>query len=88
MENQQPKKPMTPEKLLSESEEDQNIMPGYNMPKMVGTPVHIPSKPNSDVIAHLARNLNSSSVLKDAFDLEELKRKQQDLLLIQQMVQK
>lgn len=88
MENQQVKKPMTPEKMLSESEEEQNIIPGYNMPRIMNSSVYMPNKQNSDMIAQLARNLESSSVLKDAFDMEELKRKQQDLILIQQMVQK
>lgn len=84
-------KPMTPERMLSESEEDQKgpLMPGFNMPRIMDKNFK-PSDRSAakDQLSQLAKGLESNSILKDAFDLEELKRKQEDLLRIQEMVQK
>ncbi|CAI2386714.1 unnamed protein product [Moneuplotes crassus] len=89
MENQDLKSDLTPERLLSESDEDQPCIPSNNMSRIANTPATVASKrKETDPLSTLAINLENSSILKDGFDLEELRRKQEDLLLIQQMVQK
>ena len=83
------KQPMTPERMLSESEDEPTPIPGHNMPRMID-PVLLGSvsKSSNDPLSSFAKNLESNNILREGFDLEELKRKQEDLLLIQQMVQK
>jgi len=80
---------MTPERMLSESEEEQIHIPAQDMPKMVDSlRPSTKTKSENDPLSTLAMNLENNILLKDGFDLEDLKRKQEDLLLIQEMVQK
>jgi hypothetical protein len=44
--------------------------------------------PEKDTLSKLAMNLENNATLKEGVDLEELKKKQEDLILIQKMVQK
>jgi hypothetical protein len=104
MENCNEKRPSTPEKMLSESEEENRPQqppkpyvsqsesesaPAMNMPRIMGPSFGKKTKDHTnESLTALAKGLENNSILKGAFDLEELKRKQADLLLIQEMVQK
>ena len=104
MENCNEKRPPTPERMLSESEEENRPQqppkpytsqsesesgPAMNMPRIVGPSFCNRTKDyTNESLTALAKGLENNTILKDAFDLEELRRKQADLMLIQEMVQK
>lgn len=68
------------------SEEDQRCL---DMPRIINSGlIRKTQEQTNDILATLAQSLKKTSSLKDGADLEELRRKQEDLLLIQEIVQK
>lgn len=104
MENRNFHQLRTPEKKLSESSDDNKIEEpltpptqeknedecrAWNMPRIYGSGIGTRSyNSGNDPLSALVKNLENRPLLKDGFDLEELKRKQEDLLMIQKLVQK
>jgi len=104
MENCNLKKPSTPERMLSESDEEalpenppirymDSCTPepivAHNMPRIADMKFksRVQDYTNNSLSA-LAKGLESNNLLKDGFNLDELKKKQNDLMHIQEMVQK
>ena len=103
MENEEEKKLLTPERALSESEEEQKTydlptpypppksaeeMPGLNMPRIIDPAFMKRAKEyTNEPLSTLAKRLETTTVLKGNFDLDELMRKQEDLMLIKELIE-